>query len=375
MGRNAILEKHHQDDEKLYGNGRDILLHCCCGPCSTASLERLLELDWKPVLFFGNNNIYPSNENDKRYDELLKVARLHDLQVIRAPYDHANWLEYIKGLENCPEHGERCIRCFEYNLRQAYEEAVLLGISHFTTTLTVSRFKSSKAIFQVGESFEGFTPIDFKKKDGFSRSVLLSKQMGLYRQQYCGCEFSDLTSTENLNILDKEDNSMQEIFNRRSVRDFSNRKVEREKINRLLEAAMQAPSAQDQREWCFVVVDDPEKQTLLSRVSPYSRMIAKAPVTIAILCDTSKLKSPDYWEQDLGACTENLLLEATHQELGACWMGMAPMQDRMDSISSILRLPDFIKPFALVAVGYPQEGKGNRFIDRFDRSLIHFNQW
>ncbi|NLY07619.1 MAG: nitroreductase family protein [Spirochaetales bacterium] len=168
---------------------------------------------------------------------------------------------------------------------------------------------------------------------------------------------------------------MQEIFNRRSIRDFSNRKVEREKINRLLEAAMQAPSAQDQREWCFVVVDDPEKQTLLSRVSPYSRMIAKAPVTIAILCDTSKLKSPDYWEQDLGACTENLLLEATHQELGACWMGMAPMQDRMDSISSILGLPDFIKPFALVAVGYPQEGKGNRFIDRFDRSLIHFNQW
>ena len=170
---------------------KKILVHCCCGPCSTSSIQRLLEEGYEPVLCYGNSNIWPKEENDKRYGELLKVAQYYGgLEVIRQDYDHASWLSFIQGLENEPEHGKRCLKCFEFNLAAAYQEAKKLGIKLFTTTLTVSRFKKSESIFSVGEKFEGFTKLDFKKKDGFAKSVKLSNQLGLYRQQYCGCEFS-----------------------------------------------------------------------------------------------------------------------------------------------------------------------------------------
>lgn len=167
-----------------------VLLHCCCGPCSTASIERLLSEGYEPVLYFCNSNIFPREENEKRWGELLKVAALHNLKTIRGEYDHQAWLDFIHGLEDCPEHGDRCLKCFEFNLSQAAEEAQRLGIGLFTTTLTVSRFKKSQSIFAVGEAWPGFLKIDFKKKNGFARSVQLSKEMGLYRQEYCGCEFS-----------------------------------------------------------------------------------------------------------------------------------------------------------------------------------------
>lgn len=167
-----------------------ILVHCCCGPCSTSSLARLLEEGWEPVLLFSNSNIYPQEENDKRYAELLKVASFYNLEVVRAPYDHTSWLNFIKGLEKEPEHGKRCLKCFEFNLAQAREIASSLDISYITTTLTVSRFKNSASIFEVGKQFEGFVAEDFKKKDGFAKSIKMSEELGLYRQQYCGCEFS-----------------------------------------------------------------------------------------------------------------------------------------------------------------------------------------
>ena len=168
-----------------------ILVHCCCGPCSTSSIQRLLEEGYEPVLCYGNSNIWPKEENDKRYEELLKVSKYYGgLEVVRQNYDHDSWLSFIKGLENEPEHGKRCLKCFEFNLSQAYQEAKKLGLDKFTTTLTVSRFKKSESIFSVGEQFEGFTKIDFKKKDGFAKSVKMSNLLGLYRQQYCGCEFS-----------------------------------------------------------------------------------------------------------------------------------------------------------------------------------------
>ena len=112
------------------------------------------------------------------------------LTVVRQDYDHQSWLEFVKGLENEPEGGARCLKCFEFNLRAAYEEARRLGIDCFTTTLTVSRFKDSNKIFSVGSMFDTFEKIDFKKKDGFAKSCAMAKELGLYRQQYCGCEFS-----------------------------------------------------------------------------------------------------------------------------------------------------------------------------------------
>lgn len=168
---------------------------------------------------------------------------------------------------------------------------------------------------------------------------------------------------------------MQEIFDRRSIRKFNSQKVEREKINKLLEAGMQAPSANNQREWEFLVVDEKEKLTLLSRISPYSGLVAKAPLAIVILCNTLKMDTPEMWEQDLGACTQNILLEAVHLELGACWLGVAPKEDRMKTLSGMFNLPPTVKPFSIIAVGYPADGQKNQFIDRFDRSAIHNNVW
>ncbi|NLK06259.1 MAG: epoxyqueuosine reductase QueH [Spirochaetales bacterium] len=170
----------------------DILVHACCGPCSTASIERMLEEGWNPVLYFSNSNIFPEQEADKRYEALLEVARVYNLKVIREHYDHQGWLDAVKGHEGEREGGSRCELCFAYNLREASEKAKQLGFLHFTTTLTVSRFKNSKTIFRVGEAFPGFEALDFKKKGGFEKSVALSKELGIYRQHYCGCEFSRL---------------------------------------------------------------------------------------------------------------------------------------------------------------------------------------
>ena len=169
---------------------KKLLLHACCGPCSTSSIQRLLSEGWQVILYFPNSNIYPEAEAELRFGELVKVAKRYELEVIREVYDHQGWLEAIAGLENEVEGGARCERCFAYNFGQAAAKAKELGIEHFATTLTVSRFKNSKQIFSVGEGFAGFTPIDFKKQGGFDASVRLAKEYDLYRQSYCGCEFS-----------------------------------------------------------------------------------------------------------------------------------------------------------------------------------------
>lgn len=131
-------------------------------------------------------------EAQRRYEALLEVANTYSLSVIHEHYDHERWLESVKGHESEREGGEtRCSLCFAYNLNEASLKAEELGFKHFTTTLTVSRFKNSKRIFSVGEQFPGFEQIDFKKKGGFEKSVRLSKELGgIYRQHYCGCEFS-----------------------------------------------------------------------------------------------------------------------------------------------------------------------------------------
>ncbi len=141
-------------------------------------------------MYFTNSNIDTKEEFDKRYENLLIVAQHYGLKVLEDEYQHDSWLEAIKGYEGEKEHGARCPLCFNFSLKRAYEKAKELDIPYFCTTLTVSRFKNSKVIFSVGEQYEGFVPFDFKKKNGFARSTELAKALGLYRQQYCGCEFS-----------------------------------------------------------------------------------------------------------------------------------------------------------------------------------------
>ncbi|MDK2963763.1 MAG: epoxyqueuosine reductase [Verrucomicrobiota bacterium] len=167
-----------------------ILLHTCCAPCAAPSAERLVLEGREVVLYFSNFNIYPEAEYFKRLENARRLAEETNLVIEEDPYDHAAWLAHIRGLENEPEKGARCRMCFEFSLRRTDQMAARLGIAAFATTLTLSPHKVSRIIFEVGAQFSRFVPIDFKKKGGFLRSIELSEEYGLYRQTYCGCEFS-----------------------------------------------------------------------------------------------------------------------------------------------------------------------------------------
>ncbi len=152
------------------------------------------------------------------------------------------------------------------------------------------------------------------------------------------------------------------LENRRSIRKFTDRVVEDEKIEQLLRSAMQAPSAGNQQPWEFIVVTDENIQKELSTLSPYATPILNAPVSIIVAGSQNALKFEDYVSQDLSAATQNILLKAVELDLGAVWLGVAPLQDRMDIISKALNLPDYIHPFSVVSLGYSDDK--NTFIDR-----------
>jgi nitroreductase len=167
---------------------------------------------------------------------------------------------------------------------------------------------------------------------------------------------------------------MKAIFNRRSIRKYKDKSVEREKIEKLLRAAMQAPSAGNQQPWEFIIVEDKERLKKLSEVNPYSKMVANSAVTFVLLSKKEGVMVPLCIQQDMGAAAENLLLEAVELELGAVWLGIAPIQERMNYIKNMFGLPEGIEPFALIPVGYP-DGQKNEFVDRFDATRIHYENW
>jgi predicted adenine nucleotide alpha hydrolase (AANH) superfamily ATPase len=169
---------------------REILLHVCCAPCSTSVVERLIGHGYKVILFFSNSNISPEEEYLKRLAETRRLSEIIHLDLIEDAYDHLSWIRHIRGFENEPEGGGRCLKCFEFTLGRASSRAEILKCLGFTTTLTVSRYKSSRNIFEAGRRYVKFIPMDFKKQDGYGRGLELSKQFNLYRQGYCGCEFS-----------------------------------------------------------------------------------------------------------------------------------------------------------------------------------------
>ena len=165
---------------------------------------------------------------------------------------------------------------------------------------------------------------------------------------------------------------MNELFNRVSVRDYIDAKVESDKIDLMLKAAMHAPSAMNQQAWEFIVVDDKDTIRALSKVSPYGGPVAKAPLAIVVLGNRDNMKVPQMWEQDLGACVENLMLGATSVGLGSVWIGIAPLRERLNAITDMFDLTENLMPFAIVAVGYPKE-KPVPHDDRFDRNKVHYN--
>ena len=184
---------------------KSILLHACCGPCSTHCVCALRQAGLEPVLYYANSNIDTVEEWRKRLDALEKFALAERVDLLVEPWNGQEWeREVAAGFECEKEGGARCDRCFLFNLGKAARKAAMLGFDAFTTTLTVSPHKSSARVFAAGAaaverensalaSGEGkvlFRQIDFKKKGGFLHSVALARQFGLYRQDYCGCRFS-----------------------------------------------------------------------------------------------------------------------------------------------------------------------------------------
>jgi len=162
---------------------------------------------------------------------------------------------------------------------------------------------------------------------------------------------------------------MKVIDNRRSVRSYLNKPVEEEKIEKILRAAMQAPSAANQRPWEFVVVRNQALLQKLSEMSPYSKMVASAPVAIVLLGKENDLMFEDFWTQDMGACTQNLLLEIVDQGMGGVWLGVAPQEDRMTYVKEALNLKEG-KPFAVVPFGYTD--KEQTYIDRYEEERVMY---
>lgn len=172
-------------------NGKSILIHICCAPCGAPSVERVKLDDWAEVgLYFSNSNIYPRQEYEQRLLYVRELSKIYKVILEEDEYDHDAWLEHIKGYENEPEKGTRCVKCFEYSLARTASMAERYDFTAFTTTLTISPHKMSQIIFDIGSKFPAYVPYDFKKQDGFLRSIQLSKDYGFYRQPYCGCEFS-----------------------------------------------------------------------------------------------------------------------------------------------------------------------------------------
>ena len=163
---------------------------------------------------------------------------------------------------------------------------------------------------------------------------------------------------------------MKEIFERISIRKYENRPVEEEKIRQILKAAMAAPSAGNQQPWEFYVVRDPEMIRKLADTTPYSKSAAGAPVVIVPCYRTNGLWAPMYDTIDLSIATENMLLEITSLGLGAVWMGIAPIEDRILAVDRILGLGEDLHSFALVPVGYPAESRPQQ--DRFQQERIHW---
>lgn len=162
------------------------------------------------------------------------------------------------------------------------------------------------------------------------------------------------------------------IQQRRSVRRYENRPIEKEKIEKLLRAAMQAPSAANQRPWEFLVIENKETLEKLSTAHLYATPIKDAALSIIVLSREEGLQFPQYWQQDLAAATENILLAAVELGLGTVWMGVAPEEDRMSYIKELFQLPDGVKAFAMLAIGYSSD---NKFEDRFDASRIHYEKY
>ena len=218
MGNNRNYSKELEsriETFKKEGRRPKVLLHACCAPCSSYCLEYLREY-FDITVFFYNPNITSESEYRKRVDEEKRLIAEYNRQIdendfegmnsdknagkidiIEGDYKPSDFYEAVKGYEECKEGGERCRKCFELRLNETAKVAEKNGFEYFTTTLTISPLKNAAVLNEVGEEAAkeigdrvSFLPSDFKKKNGYKRSIELSHKFDLYRQDFCGCSFS-----------------------------------------------------------------------------------------------------------------------------------------------------------------------------------------
>ena len=189
----ALIEKN-----RIEGIRPKLMLHACCACCASYVIE-YLSADFEIYLLFCNPNITENAEFEYRYSELKRlVAEMGlsgNVSIIDCPYEPESYLSAVNGYENAKEGGSRCNICFEMRLKTTAEYAVEYGCDYFATTLTISPLKNAHNINSIGERISdgvsvSYLPTDFKKKNGYKRSIELSKEYNLYRQNYCGCIFS-----------------------------------------------------------------------------------------------------------------------------------------------------------------------------------------
>ena len=170
--------------------------------------------------------------------------------------------------------------------------------------------------------------------------------------------------------------AIENIFARKSVRAYTPKTVEKEKVDMLVKAAMAAPTAVNKQPWAFVVVDDRDVLNKLAQELPYAKMTAQAPVAIIVCGDLSKAlhgETDKYWMLDCSAASENLLLAAESMGLGAVWTAVYPETDRMEKVRTVLSLPEYIVPFNLIPVGYPQHQEEAK--EKYKEENVHHNKW
>ena len=183
---------------KNTSEGSSLLLHACCAPCSSTVLERLGNF-FKITILYYNPNITDKDEYEKRLDEIKKFTSSfktkYKIEVIAGRYEPREFFDIARGLEDEPERGRRCYKCYKLRLEETAKIAKELNFDYFTTTLSLSPYKDAKWINEIGESLQkiynvNFLYSDFKKKNGYKRSIELSHEFNLYRQDYCGCVYS-----------------------------------------------------------------------------------------------------------------------------------------------------------------------------------------
>lgn len=189
-----------------------LFLHSCCAPCSSYVLEYLSDY-FEITVFYYNPNISPEEEYEKRVAEqkhlIQELPVRHPIHLVVGNYEPERFYALSKGLETVPEGGERCFRCYRLRLEETARMAEEGGYDYFATTLTISPLKNAQKLNEIGEELSGIykvehLPSDFKKKNGYKRSVELSAEYGLYRHNYCGCVFSKLEQQQREATTKKE---------------------------------------------------------------------------------------------------------------------------------------------------------------------------